>query len=322
MTETGRYDPKKATETCIDQFLQQYLERHSSPTSSPSIAARLPKGRGHRRLFLSLVVICTIIGTVTTLSWPYLAPGPQSRPINKLSAAVIDELSITDPDPSFLSNATGSLAARGFQVDYYSPGQATVSFFQTPPTRGYGLLIIRAHASTDAIITSQPYSQSQYVWPQLTGGLSDEKISNGNDYFAITSEFARNQMQGNFQGATIIVTGCQSLENTDLAAAFIHRGAAAYIGWDGMVSLQYADASTATLLDLIAQGKPVVDAVQTFAARDPVYHSRLVIADSSSLAADQLGISLNLLGQITIAAAIFVPGPIVIGLILRRLWRR
>jgi|SRR2546430_10675706 len=312
---------KKATETCIDQFLQQYLERHSSPTSSRSMAARLPKRRGHRRLFLSIVVICTIIGTVTTLSWPYLAPGPESRPINMLSAAVIDELSITDPDPSFLANATGSLAARGFHVDYYSPGQATVSFFQILPTLGYGLLIIRTHASTDAIITSQPYSQSQYVWPQLTGGLSDEKISNGIDYFAITSDFVSNQMRGNFQGATIIVTGCQSLEKTDLAAAFIHRGAAAYVGWDDMVSLQYADASTAILVDLISQGKPVVDAVQTVAARDPVYHSRLVLADSSSLAADQLGITLNFLGRIAIAAAIFVPGPIVIGLILRRLWR-
>jgi len=262
-----------------------------------------------------------LAGIVATSSLPYLIPGAALRPIDRRSAAVIDELSLTDPDPAFLVNATSSLTAAGYHVDYYPPSRATVSLFQVLPRLGYGLVIIRSHASSDAIVTSQPYSQSQYVWPQLTGSLSDEKISNGDDYFAITSDFVNNQMQGSFQEATIIVMGCQSVQGTpDFAAAFIHKGAGAFVGWDNMVSLQYTDESTAHLVKLIALGRPVENAVQTVGAQDPVYHSRLVLIDSSSLAFDQLKGTLDLLRQLVLAAVLFMLGPLVLGLILKRLW--
>jgi hypothetical protein len=309
-------------ESELGNFLQLYFKDHTRKSASRRVSAIRPRARRNRRLFFTVIIFGALLGTVTTFSWSYLSPGPASRPINRLRAAVVDELSLTDPDPAFLANATGSLSAAGYHVDYYPPSQATVSFFQTLPTLGYGLLIIRAHASRDAIITSQPFSQSQYVWPQLTGSILDEKISNGNDYFAVTADFVSNQMQGNFQGATIIVMGCQTTEgNPDLAVAFIHRGAGAYIGWNNVVSLQYTDASTASLLRLISQGKPVEETVQAVGAQDPIYHSRLVLVDSSSLAANQLASTLNLLRQLGVAALMFIPGPLVLGLILRRLWR-
>src|SRR6266571_5002707 len=141
MTKNARKHSK------LDPFLKQFLEEHTYKsvrrevnTRSPSVSATKPVGRSNRRLLFSLPILGAILGTAATISWPYLAPGPASRPISRLSAVVVDELSLTDPDPTFLANATGSLTTAGYHVDYYSPPQVTVGFFQTFPL-GYGLLI-------------------------------------------------------------------------------------------------------------------------------------------------------------------------------------
>ena len=38
-----------------------------------------------------------------------------------------------------------------------------------------------------------------------------------------------------FDGTVIIMMGCDSLHYTDMATAFVEKGAAAYIGWDASV---------------------------------------------------------------------------------------
>src|SRR2546427_8417601 len=62
-------------------------------------------------------------------------------------AAIVDQLSGTFPNPSFDDNAKAALAGAGYTVDHYSTDQVTVDFFASLPSRGYGLIIIRAHST-------------------------------------------------------------------------------------------------------------------------------------------------------------------------------
>jgi hypothetical protein len=82
-----------------------------------------------------------------------MVPGSSS---GQPRAALVDELSVTYPDPSFIQNAMTTLSSAGYTVEYLGPIRAGVQSFQDLPRGGYTLVIIRAHTAGSTIITSQP----------------------------------------------------------------------------------------------------------------------------------------------------------------------
>jgi len=94
-------------------------------------------------------------------------------------AALVDELSATMPDPSFVSSTVAELTRAGYVVDYYGPDMATVDLYRNLPSMGYGLIIFRAHTAWSrapgiSILTSEAYNTNKYTLEQLTDQLDPD----------------------------------------------------------------------------------------------------------------------------------------------------
>jgi hypothetical protein len=276
---------------------------------------RLPrkKPRWRSNLVISILVFITIaagIGLWTTDNYVWRLPTLPSHTTPK--ALIIDQLALNYPDPSFVTNVTQALVARGYSVDYSGPGTNAVDMFQQLPSQGYNLIIIRAHqGGGQAIITSQPYSPSLYDSDQQSGALVAADVESGPLYFAITPQFVSNDMQGTFPGTTVIVMGCAALQGTqDLAVAFLDKGANFFVGWDGSVTIIHTDISTVNLVQLLSTGKSVPDATSIAGTADPVYGARLKYVSWNGLVQSRID---NMIGQAAVwsfLGAILVFGPL------------
>jgi len=73
--------------------------------------------------------------------------------------------------------------------------------------------------------------------------------------------------------------GCDGLKSDTMAEAFVQKGAAAVVAWDGLVSSDHTDAATERVLELLLiDGLTVEEAVtQTMSelGPDPSYGSAL-----------------------------------------------
>jgi hypothetical protein len=265
-------------------FAAVLAERQRETRKRPS------KSKRRLRTF-SLIVVCILLPLVSTvlLSYNYTWRLPASTGNYSHRAALIDELSVEYSDPWFLNNATRSLEAAGYHVDYYGPDKVTVGLFRDLPTKGYGIIVVRAHTAGQSIVTAEPYSQSAYVYEQLTDRLAETYVQNGPPYFAITAQFVLHEMKGQLPDSIVMIMGCSGLTvNPQLASAFLDKGAKTVIGWDGFVSATYTDIATARVLESFAAGKPLPEAVGVVGKPDPVYKGRLTYLDWNSVAGQRL----------------------------------
>ncbi len=209
--------------------------------------------------------------------------------------AIVDQLSLTAPNPAFAGEATQMLEAAGYAVDYYPGEQVTVDFYRDLAKRDYELVLLRAHAGRHQVdgklpddtrlFTSEPYSPTKYVEEQRDGRLSISLFDRGQSeeselYFGIPAEFVTSSMKGNFDGATVVLMGCDVLRGERLAQAFVEKGAVAVVGWDGPVSASHTDAATLNLLERMLDDELAApDAAAAAMAElgpDPFYDSVLL----------------------------------------------
>lgn len=209
-------------------------------------------------------------------------------------AAIVDHLSLAQPNPAFVETATELLEHAGYAVDYYPAEEVTVEFYRHLPTWGHELIILRVHSArlrdeqgalTDLVglFTSEPYSQARYVEEQKADRVRPSRIgyvSQGlSIYFGITPRFIESSMKGEFDDTTVILMGCDGLRSDETAKAFLERGARTFVSWSGPVSAGHTDAATEHLLQhLLVDGLTIQQAVvQTMAdvGSDPSYGSVL-----------------------------------------------
>ena len=168
--------------------------------------------------------------------------------------------------------------------------EVTVDLYRQLPTYGYKLIILRVHAGISEelpehptfLFTSEPYSMSKYVFEQLSdeimGGVLNPEVEE-RSVFTVGPMFVRVSMQGNFDGAAIILSSCLGLYNEHLAKAFIDKGASVFVSWNEKVSLQHTDRATLVLLRaLIVEKTSVQEAVRRAMKEvgpDPTYKSVL-----------------------------------------------
>jgi hypothetical protein len=239
--------------------------------------------------------------------WRIPVPVDHSHP----RALLVDQLALNYPDPEFVANLTNALVAGGYQVNYWGPSSAAVDMFRQLPEGGYELVIIRSHiGSSQAIITTEPYSSSKYLVDQLDGALVPAQVGNGPLYFALTGQFVRQDMVGRFPQSTIIIMGCSAFQGVGgLAPAFLDKGANFFIGWDGTVTILHTDQSTVSLAQQLSSGKSVHEAISVAGAADPVYGARFEVADWSSLVQDRMNGLVSAVTFWVAVAAILVFGP-------------
>jgi hypothetical protein len=197
------------------------------------------------------------------------------------TAAIIDQLALTHPNATFIENVEKTLTSANFTVDYYNYSQITVDFYRQLPSKRYSLIILRVHSGIGqysgltSFYTSENYSDWAHYWEQTNKEVvAVDYVQNGPTYFAITSNFIKTSDA--CKNSTVIMMGCDGLNKTDMAEAFVEKGAKVYIGWDGSISPEHTDKATEQLLSNIVSknqtiGEAIENAMKTVGS-DPNYH--------------------------------------------------
>lgn len=209
-------------------------------------------------------------------------------------AAIVDQLSLTFPNPDFVEAATETLEEAGYTVDYYPGEEVTVELYRRLPAHGYDVVILRVHSGrlrardgtlTDDVIlfTGEPFRWGRYDEEGRARVLAIARYfetDSPSRFFGLQAKFIESRMKGSFDGATVILMGCDGVRSSTMAEAFIRKGASAFISWDGLVSADHTDKATEHVLrHLLIDGLGTQEAVaQTVAevGRDPAHGSMLL----------------------------------------------
>jgi len=232
-------------------------------------------------IFFSILILNSMLNQSST--------GQTVSSNSQLEVAIVDQLSLIFPNQTFIETATNTLERAGYNVDYYAGDQVTPEFYRNLPTHGYKILVLRVHSLTGTFqgkqmvgfFTSELYSTTSYVYEQLTDQIGCLGYYPGAQtrYFGISQEFVKSSMKGKFQNAVIIAMGCEGLNNTKMAEAFVEKGAKAYIGWDGSVTSEHTDKATTRLLQHLVNGKETVrqavESTMSDVGPDPQYYTQL-----------------------------------------------
>lgn len=237
----------------------------------------------HCHFFAFFVTAGLLIGT--SLAVPPIVSGGN----NGNKAAIVDHLSISAPNPSFVREATALLTEAGYEVVYYRGEKVTVDLYKNLPTYGYDIILLRAHSAyiseyrSLAIFTSEPYSKHRYVYDQLRNRVASgyiEPYKEGDPkYLVITDKFVRYTMKGSFDDAVVVMMGCTGVKKC-AASAFAQKGVQAYVGWNGPVSANHTDRATLFLLRQLLEadatiGKATLKTMKHI-GRDPEFKSTLL----------------------------------------------
>lgn len=235
-----------------------------------------------------LIAIIFIAGSIinSVLNRPPSSPTTSSSSMPK--AAIIDQLSLTHPNQTFIETATNTLKQAEYAVDYYSGEEVTVEFYRNLPTHGYKLVILRAHSALGekgqpplVLFTSETYSTNRYVFEQLNFQVASVYFTENREkrYFGVSPNFVKSSMNGEFQDSIIVLMGCNGLTYLDMAKAFLEKGAKACISWNSFVSASHTDMAITRLLQHFLTEKQTIRKAVTNTLKDvgadPVYNSLL-----------------------------------------------
>ncbi len=275
------------------------FSKRAAPQAQEGAAGRA-KGSGGLRDRIAILVAAAILIPIVVLTFLsfYRSDHPDQQPAAPTitdsaagpRAAIVDHLSLRQPNPAFAETATELLEQAGYAVDYYPGEQVTVEFYRHLPSWGHELLILRVHSALGRVgdrpadwvtlFTSDSYNKAWYRKELEKRRLSRVSYYEGGpQYFGIMPGFIKSSMKGDFPGTTIIIMGCDGLKSDTIAEAFVQKGANAVVAWDGLVSPQHTDTVTERLLQhLLTDGLTIEEAVTQAMAEvgpDPSYGSVL-----------------------------------------------
>lgn len=260
-------------------------------------ASRRDRPRRWRRLIRRAVLPVLLVAAVAALAAVVVLFGRPGGEQDPLRAAIVDQLELTVPNPEFVASGTAMLEEAGYLVDYYPGEEVTVEFYRSLPTRDYDLIVLRTHSGLMArrdgpgftdeavLFTSNRYNAETDLRrislddrPRLARVAYEVGVPPF--YIGIKPEFVADSMLGDFDGATVILMGCDVLKGKSLAEAFIHRGAGEVVGWDRSVTAGHTDAATERLLwHMVADGLSTEQAVARTMQElgpDPAFDAELI----------------------------------------------
>lgn len=201
-------------------------------------------------------------------------------------AVIVDQLSLTHPNQTFVTEATAILEKADYEVDYVPGKNVTVDYYRNLPSKNYDIIIFRVHSQASkygnnpvVFFTSENYTQNKYQSGQLTDSIQKVYYNNGEEYyFGIAPKFVSG-LRGDFNNATIIHTGCEGLEQDNMAKAFVDNGAKVFMGWTGDVNSYHSDTATIYFLKQYVGERLTVERSRIYThaeiGSDPIYHSKL-----------------------------------------------
>jgi len=239
--------------------------------------------------FAWLFIALAIAGVVVLVRiYPMTSPFPDAP--GKPRAAIVDQLHNLEESEAFIAAVTRELEDYGFEVDVYQGDEITVGFYRRLPAYGHKLIILRAHSGLliedervrrrTVLFTNEAYNRLWYPVEQLDHRVTMGSAARGHPVmFSITPKFVTESMTSDFDDTVIILMGCDGIALTDLAEAFIGKGASAYLAWDGPVILPYLDDAAAYLVAQLCWEKTIIkEAVAStmyVIGPDPEYEAEL-----------------------------------------------
>lgn len=233
----------------------------------------------------------------------------QPRPL----AAIIDQLYDSIPSQDFNEKAQQYLELAGYQVDFYKTKDITVDFYKNLPSMNYKYIVIRTHSLEEPkldnatfLFTGEKYDVNKYFLEQISGQLGKgapiyeeqkEIIEKSNEnledhmYFLVGSKLVDELMVGKFPDSVILIGGCESLRNKDLAKSLILRGAIDVIGWDRTIGAGENDKIMLAFLErTLVDKKKIHDAVielnnefsQDLKFSSKLHHAYRIVSSSST----------------------------------------
>lgn len=192
------------------------------------------------------------------------------------TAAIIDQVAAYNTNEELITNVRSHLDHAGYAVDVFIGIQVTVELYRRLPSRGYSVIVLRVHSTATFelapgqrtsggpvfLLTGEPHNSLSYAYEQTMGRVRAVRIDAGT-FFGIGPDFVAASMEGTFPDTIIILAGCESLANKDLAKALIARGASRIIGWSDSVSLIHNDKAILSLSrNLFVKKLSIPEAVQ------------------------------------------------------------
>lgn len=250
---------------------------------------------------VALVIIIILVSSFVIYSFFFSSSGEAALPeptlqfkpassSSELKAVIVDHLSLTAPNETFMQTAANILTQANYTVDYFSGEKVTVNFYRNLPTGRYNLIVLRVHSALDAeeypplaLFTSELLDSRKHVSEQLTDqvqGVAFIPYREGDKaYFGILPKFIKQSIKGDFQKSIIVAMGCDGITYTNMAEAFIERKAKAYISWNGPVLASHTDQATTSLLQHLTLEKQTIKQAVENAMKevgvDPEYDSQL-----------------------------------------------
>jgi len=190
---------------------------------------------------LYAIVSLTIIISALLVGYQLINEG-SNQSAETWKAAIIDQLSIKETwaNATFMNTSTSILRSAGYDVEIFSGQEVDVKFYESLPTRGFRIIILRAHSTVRVgsnyvdLFTSEPYAEGEYM--ELGDQISKAVFFNSSEeYFAIGPTFVKQSMGGSFSDAVIILMGCSGLNYTTMAEELTRKGARVILGWTNLV---------------------------------------------------------------------------------------
>jgi hypothetical protein len=239
--------------------------------------------------FAWLLIALAIAGVVVFVRIYIMGPPPVNNG-GEPKAAIVDQLSSFQENEAFIGNVTKELEDYGFEVDLYQGDNITVDFYRDLPTHGYKLIVFRAHSGIlegeeqtyykTTLFTNEEFRWDKHQLDVLADRLFMASIAEGYPWvFSISPKFISESMSPEFDGTVIIMMGCAGIYQTDMAEAFIDKGASAYLAWDASVDLDYVDEATPYLIGQLCSEnttiKEAVDSTMDVIGPDPEHEAEL-----------------------------------------------
>ena len=194
------------------------------------------------------------------------------------SAAIIDQIHDSIPNEFFQQKAQQYLEKAGYDVDIYTTEDITVDFYKKLPSMNYKFIYIRTHSlgvieleGSTFLFTGEKFDINEHILDQLTGQvrvaipiydpillaemMKNDPLIEDKMYFTIGSKLVDELMIGEFPQSVIIIGGCESVRNLDLATSLIRRGASSVIGWDRAINAMENDKAMLLLLEEVLINK-------------------------------------------------------------------
>ena len=239
--------------------------------------------------FAWLLIALAIAGIVVFVRI-YPMGQPPADNGGKLKAAIVDQLSSLRENEDFVVNVTKELEDYGFEVDLYQGNNITVDFYRGLSGHGYKLIVFRSHSGIlegeeqtyykTTLFTNEEFDWKKHQFEVLDDRLFMASIAEGYPWvFSISQKFISKSMTKEFDDTVIIMMGCSGIYLTDLAEAFVDKGASAYLAWDASVDLHYVDEATPYLIGQLcsenATIQQAVDSTMDVIGPDPKYKAEL-----------------------------------------------